>query len=79
MRQYLGETERRQLEDRIEEAGTHATDEQPLAWVALEPGDDHLSNFTITCRSWPGDGRGVTIADSGAHGPPVSWRPAHRD
>ncbi len=49
MRQYLGETERRQLEDRIEEAGTHATDERPLAWVALEPGDDHLSNFTITC------------------------------
>jgi len=79
MRQYLGETERRQLEDRIEEAGTHATDERPLAWVALEPGDDHLSNFTITCRSWPGDGRGVTIADSGAHGPPVNWRPAHRD
>ena len=77
MRQYLEATERRQLEDRMEQAGTDATEEQPLAWVALEPGADYLSNFKVTCRSWPGDAR-VTLADSGAHGPPVGWHPAQR-
>jgi len=78
MRQYLAETERRQLEARMEEAGACATDGRRLAWVALEPGDDHLSDFKVTCRSWPGDAR-TTLADSSAHGPPVAWHPAQRD
>ncbi len=74
MRQYLEETERRELEQRIEEAGGEATDERPLAWVALEPGEDHLSDFEVTCRSWPGEAT-VTLADSDAHGPPGAWGP----
>lgn len=77
MRQYLDETERHMLEARMEQAGSQATDESPLAWVTLEPGDDHLSNFTATCRSWPHETT-VTLADCGAHGPPVVWRPTHR-
>lgn len=77
MRQYLDEIERHMLEARMEQAGSQATDESPLAWVTLEPGDDHLSNFTATCHSWPHETT-VTLADSGAHGPPVVWRPTHR-
>jgi len=74
MRQYLPESERSELKARIEHAGDEATDERPLAWLVLEPAsEDHLSNFQLTCRSWPG-GATLTLADCDPHGPPVTWR-----
>lgn len=75
VRQYLDETEQRDLEARIEHAGSTADRERPLAWLTMEPAsEDHLSNFTLSCRCWP-DATMVTLADTGTHGPPVSWWP----
>lgn len=77
MRQYLDQTEQRELQARMEHAGRAADRGHPLAWLTIEPGGaDHLSNFTLSCRSWPGDVT-VTLADTSTHGPPVSWWPPH--
>lgn len=74
MQQYLDPSERRALEARMGEAGNRATREAPLAWVRLEPGDDHVSDFELTCHAWPADAL-ITLATSGNHGPPVRWSP----
>ena len=75
MRQYLDGTEQRELEARMERAGRAADRERPLAWLTMEPaGEDHLSNFTLSCRLWPDDTT-VALADTGTHGPPVTWWP----
>jgi hypothetical protein len=77
MRQYLDQTEQRELQARMEHAGRAADHGRPLAWLTMEPGGaDHLSNFKLSCRSWPGDTT-VTLADTSAHGPPMSWWPPH--
>lgn len=72
VRQYLTDAEREDLDDRLARAGALATDERPMAWVALEPAGDDLSRFGLTCRTWPRH-ETVMLASSGYHGPPVTW------
>jgi hypothetical protein len=43
--------------------------------VTLEPTDEHLSGFELSCRVWPPDTT-VVLAYSGDHGPPVGWQPS---
>ncbi len=73
MRQYMDDEERAALVDHIERAGARAGERNPLAWVALDAEGGHLKDFQLTCRAWPGGNREVW-ADSGYHGPPVTWR-----
>ncbi len=74
VRQYLTEAEREEAEAELHAAGQRATEGAPLAAVALEPGDEHLSSFELTCRTWPERAEAV-LAMSGDHGPPLRWRP----
>lgn len=75
VRQYLGDGERRDLDSSMEEAGSEASETHPLAWVTLEPTDEHLSGFELSCRVRPPDTT-VVLAYSGDHGPPVRWQPS---
>ena len=75
VRQYLSDLERRELDSCLQEVGAQASEKHPLAWVTLEPTDDHLSGFELSCRVWPPDAR-VVLASSGDHGPPIRWHAA---
>ena len=75
MRQYLDATTCHRLDARIEQAGRSASPDQPLARLTMEPGGaDHLTDYTLHCRTWP-DCESVDLAATGSHGPPVRWRP----
>ena len=55
----------------IEEAGSAATDEAPLAWLGMEA-DDAPDGAALGLRLWPGDVRlGLGRADF--HGRWVDW------
>lgn len=78
--QYLEESEREAVFNLIEEAGSVASDDDPLAWLRMEPpGDgvraagatpDELAQVHLTM--WPG-GETRRIARAGYHGRPVLW------
>ena len=65
--QYLGDSERKSLFDRIREAGERATAGAPLAWLCMEPADDRAD---VELTLWPG-GETRRIARVGYHGSPV--------
>jgi hypothetical protein len=70
VRQYLASDERDRLDALLAEAAARATDDAPLAHLAMEP---DTSAFTLTLTTWPG-GRTDVLADVQGHGPPVVWR-----
>lgn len=49
-----------------------AKPEAPTAWLAMEPGEDHLAHMRVTLRE-PPDEREHQLAWCGDHGPPVEW------
>ena len=67
--QYLDEAERVRVRAAIEEAGTGATAQAPLAWLRMEPGGDLAD---VRLRVWPG-GEDALVARAGYHGRPVHW------
>jgi hypothetical protein len=67
MSQYLSDEERAQLFTCIEEAGTQATEQAPLAWLRMEPADDRAD---VHLTLWP-SGETRHIARAGYHGNPV--------
>jgi hypothetical protein len=61
---YLTEERREHLQRVIEDAGSRATTDAPLAWLSMEPGADQADvHLTI----WPGGERRL-IAEAGLHG-----------
>ena len=78
--QYLEGSEREAVFDLIESHGEEATEDEPLAWLRMEPpGDgvraagatpDELAQVHLTV--WPG-GETHLIARAGYHGRPVHW------
>jgi hypothetical protein len=48
----------------IEDAGSHATADTPLAWLSMEPGADQAE---VHLTMWPGGERRL-IAQAGLHG-----------
>lgn len=63
--QYLPESVADRLRAAMATAGSAATAERPLAWVAMEP-DRALAEQVVTVRTWPGGPRKV-VATAHAH------------
>jgi hypothetical protein len=61
---YLTEEGRENVRRVIEDAGSRATDDAPLAWLSMEPGADQAD---VHLTMWPGGERRL-IAQSGFHG-----------
>jgi hypothetical protein len=61
---YLTEENRENLRRLIEDAGTRATADAPLAWLSMEPGADQAE---VHLTMWPGGERRL-IAEAGLHG-----------
>lgn len=77
MWQYLEKVERAAVVRRLDELGEAATPDRPLAHLALEPRRPTSAaphEFTLTLRTWPGEGE-VVLGVAQPHGPPVEWRP----
>jgi hypothetical protein len=55
----------------IEAAGAAATEETPLAWLAMEA-DENANGAALTIRLWPGDIR-LSLGRAGFHGQWVDW------
>jgi hypothetical protein len=66
---YLGEEGVTRLQRAIEQAGTRAGDDAPLAWLRMEAGGEQSD---VTLVTWPGGAERV-VARAGYHGPPVTW------
>ena len=69
--QYFADEERQRVRDLIEQAGTRATPDAPLAWLRLEPAPEQRF-CELRVRSWPG-GEDRRLATAGFHGVPVVW------
>ena len=69
--QYLPLATRERAQACIEAAGTRATREAPLAWLAFEV-DDAQAAPTLSLTQWPGGTRRV-LAQAHAHGQFVDW------
>ena len=61
---YLTEEDRENVRRLIEDAGSRATADAPLAWLSMEPGTDQAD---VHLTMWPGGERRL-IAQSGFHG-----------
>jgi hypothetical protein len=66
---YMTDDDRARITATFGDAGTRATDSEPLAWLRMEPGADQAD---VTLTTWPG-GEERVIAHSGYHGRPVRW------
>jgi hypothetical protein len=69
--QYLPEDERRAFEGLVEEAGTRAGADAPLAWLRMEPAGERAE---VRITTWPG-GEERLLARAGYHGTPVDLSP----
>jgi hypothetical protein len=65
--QYLPASERDEFEAAIRDAGGRATEEQPLAWLRMEPAGERAE---LRLTKWPG-GEDRHLAFAGYHGNPV--------
>jgi hypothetical protein len=65
--QYLSEDERDAFARVVQEAGSRAGEETPLAWLRMEPDGERAA---ISLATWPG-GEERLLAHSGYHGTPV--------
>ena len=66
---YLTAEQRAELKDILEEAGSRATADAPLAWIGMEMAGERPE---VRLRRWPGDER-LVLAECQPHGPPVRW------
>ncbi len=67
--QYLDAGTRQRITAALQEAGSRADADAPLAWLRMEPdGPDTTLEATV----WPG-GRTELLARAGFHGRPVTW------
>jgi hypothetical protein len=73
MWQYLPEPTRRAIAAAMEEAGTRATADRPLAWVALET-NRATFRHELTVRYWPGGEAPAILSEAHPHGAWVEWR-----
>jgi hypothetical protein len=64
--QYLPEDSATRIRSAMAKAAVHATTEQPLGWVMMEP-DRALGHQLLRVRSWPGHDAWQTIASAHAH------------
>lgn len=70
MLMYLSDQSRARFERILSAAGLRATEEAPLAWLAMEP-DPSVPEAAVDLTFWP-SGKRVRIATAGFHGRNVS-------
>lgn len=70
--QYLPETTQRSIAAAMEQAGTRATPDTPLAWVQLETNRETFRH-ELTVRYWPGGAEPAMLAEAHPHGAWVEW------
>lgn len=73
--EYFPAATKAQIQSAVEDAGQHADEASPLAWLRLEPPPGSgpgggASELRLTI--WPG-GREQRLAQAHTHGPPVTW------
>lgn len=68
--QYLDDAGRASFIAAMNDAGSRATRDAPLAWVRFEPA---RRLFEVRVTVWPDGPRDRLVAESGAHGRPVRW------
>jgi hypothetical protein len=73
IRQYASGLEQAAMEETMAAAAARADEGEPLAWLTLEPGVDHVHAYELACQDWPGGDRRL-LALCGDLGPPVLWR-----
>ena len=66
---YLGDRGGKRVHEILQQAGSRATCDAPLAWLRMEPGADQAE---VHLTLWP-PGEERLIATSKFHGPPVRW------
>jgi hypothetical protein len=71
--QYLPESTRRSITVAMEQAGSRATADKPLAWVRLET-NRATFRHELTVRYWPGGDEPDMLAEAHPHGAWVEWR-----
>ena len=69
MWQYMPAAVQQRISATMGERGAHATDDAPLALLAMEPGERAV-NMDLSLTLWPGGQRRV-LARCGGHGPPI--------
>jgi hypothetical protein len=73
MWQYLPEATRRSITAAMEDAGSRATAERPLAWVRLETNRETFRH-ELSVRYWPGGETPVMLCEAHPHGAWIEWR-----
>ena len=56
----------------MEQAGSRATEDRPLAWIALEA-NRTVHKHELRVRYWPGGDDEVMLARAHAHGASIEW------
>lgn len=64
--QYIPDDRTARIRTAMAAAGARATEERPLAWVAMEP-DRALGEQVVSVQCWPGDGARTVVATAHAH------------
>ncbi len=70
--QYFPKTGQERVKSAIIEAGKHATQERPLAWLAMEF-QSMTESPELTLHSWPGTGAREKLANCHPHGATIEW------
>jgi len=76
MWQYLDAVTQRGIRDSIFDAGRQATPDTPVAWVRLEPNEEHDAPAELRVSIWDGhapEPREQLLATSGFHGGELTW------
>ncbi|MEO6040973.1 MAG: DUF2332 domain-containing protein [Croceibacterium sp.] len=76
--QYLPADTRAAITEAIERAGTAATEERPLAWLALETNRETFRH-ELRVRYWPGGAHAALLANAHPHGAWINWQGANPD
>ena len=71
--QYIPKPTRAAIKKLIEEAGSKASAERPLAWIMVEV-DRNTFRQQLRARYWPGGDKKVVLGESHVHGAWVEWR-----
>ena len=70
--QYVPKDQQARVTAAMEAAGSHATADRPLAWIALEANrETHRHEMVV--RYWPGGEDGRLLAEAHPHGAWVRW------
>ena len=72
MWQYLPEATRTSITAAMEQAGSRATAERPLAWIRLET-NRATFRHELSIRYWPGGEEPVTLSEAHPHGAWLIW------